>query len=976
MPKPPENRRGRQALAIACFFFSGLAGLIYEVIWIRRAALSFGSTTFAVSAVVAVFFGGLALGSLLFGRIGQRHRRPLRLYGWLEIAVAALALVSLLLFDLVDGIYGAAYRALAGQAAFLFAARTGLIALILLPPTVLMGGTLPLFCRQFVTRREHIAADVGWLYGINTLGAVAGTLIAGFWLLPSYGMRAAVVIAAAINVVIGVVALVLRLERSAAPAAESVVIAAATPAAKAATPATAATASAAAGGDGESPARLLDKTIVVGALFFLTGLVALGGEVLWTRFLALLVRNSVHTYTITLAVVLTGIVLGSLLSARLFDRRLPLTLIFGLLQIAAALAVLVVMSLPAVTWRGLGRDLWPFLLLMLPPAILSGALFPLANRIVLKDPALAASRVGRMAALNTLGGIVGSLVVGFAALPLWGLATTLRLISGIGVLGGIAALVLLSDGTGRTGMVARWLRPTLAVAAALAWLMIPGDLARHLPADFLGTGDDLIAYREGQNSTLSVVRGIDSRQLRIDQLWQGRAEKNHQIMAAHLPMLLHPAPHDVLVVGVGVGQTASRFLYYDIERLDCVDIEPALFPFVREHFASDWLRDPRVRLVADDGRDFLRHGKNQYDVISLEIGQVFRPGVESFYTAEFYQRARSRLRPDGLFVQFVPLPFFGLEELRSVVDTFLATFPSSTLWYNTAELLLIGHTSPQLALDPARLALIEADETLYEDLQYHQWGGQQFWLARPENFYGAFLCGPGGLARLAAGAPILHDDRPVLAYTTSKARPTDLYDVLLASLIGRHRQPVVSVFVTDWPDSSAAWSEQLQAANLRDIAASAHLRRAKSMQEFLGDRINRSVMSELREGLRLNPESVPGNRAMAKALLLTGRVQESEAYWRRAVQLDPHDGLAQRGLGLCLFQQNRATAAVEPLRHAVALRPDDPFAHNYLGAALASLGQHQEAAEHFRATLRIDPGDQAARQNLQRVLRDQQRAQP
>ena len=366
----------KNTLAIVCFFLSGFAGLVYEVAWIRRASLVFGSTTWALSTVLAVFFGGLALGSWLFGRWGQRMERPIRMYGRLEIGLALLALLSLKAFELIDGLYGAAYRGAAqvsvdavglpwltagGQ---LTLVQVGLVAMVLLLPTFLMGGTLPLFCRQFVREDGRFIRNLGFLYGVNTLGAVLGTLAAGFLLIPKIGVSGAVSVAAGVNILIGVIAYSLRFDPL-KPAVKP-------ESAKGAQPTLITTAAA---------------RFVVPTLFFTTGLVVVGAEIFWSRFLSLVIRDSVTTYTITLAVVLTGIVLGSLLVGLLEKggrrKRLSLPLLFGVFQLAAALAVIGLMFLPARTWFNLGQSVAPFFLLMLPATILSGASFPLANRLVL-----------------------------------------------------------------------------------------------------------------------------------------------------------------------------------------------------------------------------------------------------------------------------------------------------------------------------------------------------------------------------------------------------------------------------------------------------------------------------------------------------------------------------------------------------------------------------------------------------------------
>ncbi|MDE2832795.1 MAG: fused MFS/spermidine synthase, partial [Gemmatimonadota bacterium] len=253
--------------ALICFFLSGFAGLVYEVAWIRQAALLFGSTTFAVSAVLAVFFLGLAIGAYLFGRIGQRTSRPLILFAYIEIGLGLLALISPFAFDFADFLYGIAYRLLSDAPFLRFTTRLFLVALVVLPPTVLMGGTLPLFCRQYSRNSGRIARAVGLLYGVNTLGAALGCAAAGFVFLPDLGLRGAIYIGVVCNILSGVVVRALSIAREDVfPSLEQF----------------------------RGVSGGLPRSGVVFVLFFAVGFVALGAEVLWVRYLGLLINNTVY----------------------------------------------------------------------------------------------------------------------------------------------------------------------------------------------------------------------------------------------------------------------------------------------------------------------------------------------------------------------------------------------------------------------------------------------------------------------------------------------------------------------------------------------------------------------------------------------------------------------------------------------------------------------------------------------------------
>ena len=958
----------KKPLAIACFFLTGFSGLVYEIAWIKQASLVFGSTTWALSTVLGVFFGGLALGSWLFGRLAGRLDRPIRLYALVEISVAVLALVSLRAFGWIDGFYDGIYRnALqtvtdpegltwlsAGPGAAV--ARIGLVALVLLPPTILMGGSLPLFCRQFVASRDRIAGSIGLLYGVNTLGGALGTLAAGFILIPRIGVASAVTVAAGLNLLAGLTAVLLPFRAG----------------------------SAGGGARGLRPPPLdpagRRRLRTVSALFFVTGLVAIAAEILWSRFLSLLIRNSIYTYTITLGVVLLGVVLGSLLSGRLVDRltdprrKVPFATgdLFAAFQVASALLILILMFLPAGFWRGLGQGLTPFFLLMLPPAILSGASFPLASRLVLEDPHLSAGRVGRLTALNTVGGITGSLLVGFYLLPHLGLAAGVRIVTLCGLLSGGAALWLLDPPAGRRAPI----RTALSAAAVLVWLGAPLLTGADLPADYLGREGRLIDFAEGSGSSLAAVDEGGNVNLQIDNLWQGSSQKGHQIMAAHVPALLHPQPDEVLVVGVGVGQTAGRFLMHGVRRLDCVDIEPAIFSFIAGNFETAWMTDPRVRLIPDDGRTYVAHGGQSYDLISVEVGQVFRPGVDAFYTREFYEAARRRLNPGGILAQFVSLSFLGEQEFRSVLATFLAVFPEAVLWYNTQEHLLIGGRDGQPRLDLGRLASIDPDSPLGRDLAWSHWDGPAFHLVQPGVFLGGFLTDGQGLARLAARGSIYGDDLPALAYATAGVQRLDNLEKPLVPLLKETLAPFARVLsapggsAQPWAQETLDLAARTRDLNLQDILASALLAGATDQQNLVP---LRQTLELLQRALKINPHSYLARANAGKLLLLGGDFARAEPFLRQAVEMRPELGTPRRDLGFTLLRTDRAPAALPELEVAARLIPRDAQVHNYLGTALALTGNLPRAVAEFERARDLDPQDTSVLQNLDRARRDLQK---
>ncbi|MGZ8247157.1 fused MFS/spermidine synthase [Methylomagnum sp.] len=873
-------------------FLSGLASLVYEIAWIRQSSFAFGSSALALSTVLAVFFLGLGLGSWLFGCIGTAARRPLLWCAGLELLLALNGYASPELFDWAETLFGHVYLSFEPGSGALLAVRGGLVTLLLLPPTLLMGGTLPLFCRQAIHDPARISTHLGWLYGVNTLGATLGCGLAGFLLLPTLGLNATLHAAAGLNVVVGLGFAWLGMAAGPLPLPDDPSGAGLTRDETAA----------------DTPPRFLP-----GLLFFLIGAVALANELIWARFFTHFIRNSVYTYTVALGVVLAGTALGSLAAGHSFDRsrgpRSLLTTFAGLQAVAAALT-LGLTHLPAEFWRSLiPWGVLPYVLLMLPPALVAGACFPLLNRVVAHDPRRAPRDIGYMTALNILGCIVGSLVTGYGLLPWLGLDAAIYAAAGGGILAAglgmwgssnIApeALSVLKDMAAnnfpnssrlivgralarQVGLKSDLRIPgsyfspipkfaTATVLAAALWLTLLTFSPVRVPHDFMNDGDVLLDLVEGYNSNLAVVQRKQVKTLLIDRLWQGVEHRNYQIMVAHVPMLHYPDAKEVLVVGLGAGTTAGRFLRYGIEQLHIVDIEPRLFDFTRKHFASAWMDDPRVRLIREDGRNYLKHTGRQYDVVSVEIGQLDRPGVGVFYTREFYREVHARLRQDGMIVQFVPLSFLRPAEFASVLKTFLAVFPNARLWYNTEELLLIGFKGETRRPSPLSFVQTVTELGLRDDLDMYYWGGSNYVLTRFPVFLAGFLAAGPELSALADVAPAEEwtDDRLQLSYSVSDYDWRGRRAMMLVPFLQQHLSPIDEGAVPGSTDAgSLDTARRLRDLNVADIAASDILDQLDTQPPLSPQ----TVYERANEALRWNPKSLAAQFRLRAAMMAMGQ---------------------------------------------------------------------------------------------------------
>ena len=729
-------------------FLSGFASLGYELCWIRKGSLLIGATPQALSIVVAVFFGGLAAGAYLFGLISKRTDNPLLWYGILECSIGIIAAITPFFFDHARDVYTAAYQWSGTSQTLQIVARSSLVAALIFPACALMGGTLPLLCQFFVNNKlAHSRYAAGILYAVNTSGAFMGCMLCGIWFIPFWGINTAIWFNSLLSLFAGGTCLFLHYKKS--PGLRSEIL-----------PITISSQPAPSGG--------FSKFILYG-LFFSAGFAALGYEILWVRFLSLIINNTVYSCIFSFGAILLGIAIGGLIVCLMKDRPKQDVLLFAAVNIFIGFYVLLITLQPLDTWewlretRSVSMQALLCLIIILIPSIASGISFPLAYRLVAASPINSGRDFGFLTAVNTLGGIAGSLLTGFYLLPLCGMHATLITLTVISLIIGITTIFVFAYG------IPSFQKRLCAYATVTVFCGFVFFSDTNLPADFLAGKHKMIEFSEGISSFISVVMRDGDKTLEIDRMWQGINQKGHQILAAHIPMILHQDPKQVLVIGMGTGQAASRFLLYDIEHLDCVDIEKTLPGIVKRHFDAEWFNDPRTAIITDDGRNFITYSSKMYDVISIEVGQSFRPQIASFYTVDFYQDVKMRLAKDGLACQFVPLGFFTPDEFRSVVRSFLEVFPQSTLWFNKyAECILVGNSTQQPKLSRKRLDLLQSNSRLHSDLDY-SFDNMPWLLMNKKTVFAAnYLMGPETLAKLTANVSPYYDEQPILEYQTAR----------------------------------------------------------------------------------------------------------------------------------------------------------------------------------------------------------------
>jgi spermidine synthase len=670
--QPLPNRH--LILLLALFAGSGCAALIYEIVWFQLLQLAIGSSAVSLGVLLGTYMGGLCLGSLALPRWISPKQNPLRVYAALEVGIGVLAILVLFGIPLLDQLYAViATHGLQGVTL-----RAIVAALCLLPPTLLMGASLPALAR-WVESSEQGVSWLGFLYGSNIAGAVLGCLLAGFYLLRVYDMQTATFAAAAINFA---VALMSRwMSRSASRSLAK---------------------------PGGEPSRTASSGAARGEAWIyvaigLSGMTALGAEVIWTRLLSVMIGATVYTFSIILAVFLIGLGIGSA-AGSVVGRKYPRAAL-GVCQLLLAGAIFwtayaLSSSLPywpinpfltSSAWFNFQIDLVRCMWAILPAAVLWGASFPLALAAAASPGEDPGQLVGKTYAANTVGAILGALGFSILFIPWIGSKNSERLLIEISV---VAALLVLAPMVRVKGTVA------LAAAAVLAafaiskvedvpWLAVAYG-RRMLTTT--GTGEPL--YRgEGRDASVVVSR-TDAGAIYFHVSGKVEASTESfdmrlQRMLGHLPALIHPHPRSVLIVGFGAGVTAGTFVVHpEIEKIHICEIEKIIPPVSTRYFNAEnynVLNDPRTQVTYDDARHYVLTTDEKFDIITSDPIHPWVKGTATLYSKEYFELCKRHLNPGGVVTQWVPLYESDPETIKTELATFFEVFPNGTVWANDID---------------------------------------------------------------------------------------------------------------------------------------------------------------------------------------------------------------------------------------------------------------------------------------------------
>ncbi len=695
---------------LAIFILSGAAGLIYEVVWARQLVLVFGNTTQAVSAILTGFFGGIAIGSVIGGRIADRARRPLRMYGLLELILVVIVVLTPITFRLLHDVYRGVFNGLETQPEVLALIRFGLSLLALGPATILMGATLPTLTRHLSRDPSNLSSSFGRLYAANTFGAILGTIAAGFILIELLGLTGTLLVGATCSAIAGIAALILDRRRPAVPGAPVV------PAeAPALTPAP----------SGDLPRPRVRLALIVA---YVSGLTSLGYQVLWTRLLASGTGDSTYVFTTILTIFLIGLALGAV-AFNVYRTRIRTINLLALGQVL--IAVLVFVGMIALVSRGGAggylhlasnfRSLFshfalPVAVVVLPATFVMGLAFPAASALIADPEGHVGSNAGLLLSANTLGAISGTFLIPFVVIPLVGSPVAIGLIAlvnaGMGIalaFGGRIEERLPRSVTGAAAIVTSAL---LVVTLAVGGFFV--DPNTYLIRNSGGT-----VYASKEDDIASVQAGLlQGRQ----QLWVTGTSMTALTVDVKLmpilPLILRPASKTDLTVAFGMGSAFRAALNAGLTTtaVELVPSVPAMFGFFYPD-APQVEANPKGNIIIADGRNHVELTDQTYDVIVTDPPPpIETAGVSVISSLEYYQAAQKRLNPGGVMMQWIP---YGqtLDEFKAHVRTYSSVFPHVIILFGPGNngLFMLGSDQP-ISFDPAAIQEVLSRPGIVTDL--------------------------------------------------------------------------------------------------------------------------------------------------------------------------------------------------------------------------------------------------------------------
>jgi spermidine synthase len=970
------------------FLFSGIASLIYQVVWVRMLTLVFGHTIYSVSIVLSAFMAGLGLGSYLWGKTIDRTGKPLLIYGKIEIFIGVSAALLSILLSSFSPIYAWLHQFLPDLFFLAAIIKATLTFLLVLIPTVFMGATLPVMCKYFATEDANLGQQVSYLYSINTLGAAAGCLFAGYFLIGSFGVLETALVAAGINLLIGLVCIVVF---------------------KKVEPGTTF------GFGLPKPAfdrlQLDEKNSLWLTISFLCGFTALSYEVVWTRLLVFSIGSTVYSFSLMLSNFLFGITVGSLLIVPFFKREINFRLLLTLFQFGIGLYL--IFSLYQSNWLlssfirpfkfdSAVTDFWINMrhasVLMFVPTVLFGMSFPVLTYLVTKGSKDIGGSLGAVYAMNTLGGIMGSVVSGYLLLPNLGSQQTFISLAMLNVLSGILLFVTSSL---FTSFVRKGAAISLSCLLFLFVLKMPNDLLKEI---FLRktsgklNSKQLVHLDEGLTTTVAVFNNdIDEPKSRrlilngINMSADNMTARKYMTLLSYIPLLLTENPKNVLVICFGTGQTAGAAgAYPGINLVDAVDISPGVFKAGKffETTNHNVVNNPKVNKVIQDGRHHLLTTSTTYDVITAEPPPPMSAGTVNLYTREYYELTKRALKSGGIVSQWIPLHSQTEKNVYQSFRTFLESFPYAMAWYPVGrELILIGSDQP-INIDFHGIEQRMQNSVIKEIMSDIGFG-------TPYSFLGNIWHLKNELKRMSSGSSIISDNNPTLEFFLNN--PTEISEDEIDRFLKSRssfedvwKQITQSSFFLSkakkntfkkyWKgrlnseyarktfklglesvSSDESISQYRKAISYDPSMAEAHINLGNALQ-IKGN--TTEAILHLRTAIKISSKNMYAYFNLGNALMREKKFEEAISNYRMAIKLEPKYAEGYYNLGKALFSKGNTTAAIWEYRIAIKLKANFAQAYNNLGYALMLEQKDEEAISLFRTAVKLNPDLASAHNNL------------
>lgn len=814
-----HSHRVIQAIA----FVSGIAALLYQVIWMRWFQVLFGSTAYAASATLCAFFAGFAIGSEFFGRRSATLHRPLLAYAVIETGAALFAIAVPAVFWFNDALYPVLYNALSDAPIAFVLVKFALAMLVMLPPSILLGGIFPLLAAARVGDGTSLGSVGTRLYAINTLGAAVGSGVGALWLPDLIGVNATYGVAIGLSLIAAIIAAAVSRSNSNSHAVVAPVESAP-----------------------EQPLVNPPSDAVLRAVSFASGMGTLSLEVLLIHAIAQRLVYSVYSYGAVMFVVLICLAAGAQLvslSARWFDARTMLGVVLLATATSFGLLPFAIEHFQEIdTTNGLVRGLHAALWLGGPTLLVSSMIFPLLFRLSRGEDAEVGRRVGGLLAVNTAGGIIGSVVASFVFLDALGLHASLAVIG----LGYGAVAILVADGGGSR------LRRAAFVGAVFVGLSLSPLDPWGIPRVILEPGEELVALRESPYGTVSVVdkEGVRAMKLNNHYTLAGSGPRNAlKERAGNIPLILHPDPSRVLFLGTATGHTAGAAAVHPVEQIELVEIIPDVQELAAEYFSarnSGIYNDPRTKRIVEDARNHLRATDRTYDVIVGDLFSPTRPGVGALYAREHFRAVRDRLTPNGVFCQWLPLYQHREETFAVIARTFLDVFPEAQVFRGdfyqvNPRVALVGFAGPTPSVS-------EVNERVRE---LSGFGIKDRWVTYPWAFWMLYAGPLSALSAQLIDTPITTDAFPRFEYVAGRTKRAEIGRFLLQTW------PTWNRLLADAVPDDAYFADARRAA-----ADGVDLLRLNALERSADSDRHATEIKELRERLPADLIAIPDYTAL------------------------------------------------------------------------------------------------------------------